>query len=94
MQDKDCCENCIYFLEGDTTMYHRGCPSRVLDEWVEESYLDKARRIFVGLPRRRRVQPELVVETYQVKERSVCRKTHVEVVKHKSEWCGEYKAKD
>jgi len=94
MQDKDCCENCIYFLEGKTSVIHTGGPSREWCDWVEPSFWDKMRHFLFHTPIRRRQLRDFVVETRYDKTNSICRKGHQSVVKDESEWCGDYKAKD
>ena len=85
MQDKDCCENCIYFLEGKTEICY------FEEKWADESFIEKLLCVVFFMPRRRR---DLVVETWRTRTNPVCRKGHQPIVKDKAEWCGEYEAKD
>jgi len=93
MHDEDCCENCIYFLEGKTTIFSRGGP-RIRYRWKKPSFWSKVRYFLFKTPMRRLEMPEFAVETIKMEENSVCRKSHTRTLKDKAEWCGDYKAKD
>ena len=94
MHDEDCCENCIYFLEGKTSVIHTGGSSREWLRWKEPSFWDKVQHFLLNTPIRRRPSQDFVMETHYEKTDSICRKGHESIKKDNLDWCGEYKAKD